>query len=226
MLRYIYLATASLALSAAPLISATEAQAQKLNLDGSAKNALAGASDKALDRLAEPGAFSADEAIRIALPGPLKKASGILRFTNKAGLTGDLTKSMNDAAGFAAREAKPIFRAAIDKMTLRDGVGILTGGNRGGTQYLRKTSGVVLGQKLRPLIASALHKTGAFKQLDKLGSVSSFGRIGGIDLSKSGLTDSVTEQALDGIFVYIGREEGKFRKNPLRKPGRLLEGIF
>lgn len=194
--------------------------------DSGLKSLLGQASDGALDKLAEPGAFFADKAVRLLLPGPLKQATQILRFTSKAGLTGDLQRSMNDAAGLAAKEAKPVFRAAIDEMTLADGVGILTNGQTGGTDYLRKTSGVVLGDKLRPMMYEALGDVGAFTQLDRLGSVSSISRLAGLDLSHDGLTNSARDQALNGIFTYIGREESSFRSNPLGKTGGLFKGLF
>ncbi|VAV91720.1 hypothetical protein MNBD_ALPHA04-2242 [hydrothermal vent metagenome] len=200
----------------------TPAYAQNMGV----KSALGNASDSALDKLSEPGAFYADEAVRVLLPGPLKKATKILRFTSKAGLTKDITRSLNDAAGKAALEAKPIFRSAIDGLTLQDGVGIVTDGNTGGTNYLRRTSGEELGLKIRPLVEKALGEVGAYRQVEKLGSISSLARLGGADISREGLTDSVTKQALDGIFTYIGREEQNFRKNPLSKGKKLLDKIF
>lgn len=217
---------ASLALAAAPLamvsLAATPAVAQSTGV----KSILGNASDSALDKLSQPGAFYADKAVRILLPGPLQKASSILRFTSKAGLTKDITKTLNDAAGQAALEAKPVFRAAIDDLTLQDGVGIVTGGETAGSEYLRSTSGDELAVKVRPLVEKALSELGAYEQVEQLGSISSLARLGGADISREGLTDSVTEQALDGIFAYIGKEEAKFRRNPLDKGKKLLKGIF
>lgn len=190
------------------------------------KSLLGNASDNALDKLGEPGAFYADKAVRILLPGPLKRATDILRFTSKAGLTGDITRTLNGAAGRAALAAKPVFRSAIDGLTLTEGLGIVTGGDTAGTKYLRKTAGVELGDKVRPLIESALGDLGAYKQVERLGSLSSLARLGGMDLSRDGLTDSVRDQAMDGIFTYIGREESDFRRNPLDRGKDLLKGIF
>ncbi|SIN67021.1 Protein of unknown function [Parasphingorhabdus marina DSM 22363] len=208
-------------LSLSPLM-ATSAHAQSTGV----KSLLADASDGALDKLSQPGAFYADKAVRILLPGPLKNASKILRFTSKAGLTRDITRDLNDAAGKAALEAKPVFRSAIDNLTLTEGVGIVTGGNSGGTDYLRKTAGEELGVKIRPLVERALEEVGAYDQMAKLGDVSALAALGGADFSRDGLTDSVTDQALDGIFSYIASEEANFRSNPLDKGKDLLKGIF
>ncbi len=206
-------------LGAAPGMTAAAA-AQSLGAP--ITNILANASDNALDALAEPGAFYADEAVRILLPGPLGKASGLLKLTDQAGLTGGLTKSLNDAAGLAAKEAKPIFRNAINGMTVQDGVGVISK-NDGATRYLRESAGGDLKTKVRPLIVNALTEVGAFQQLDRLGQGSSLVSTAG--LSRDSLTDSVTEQALDGIFKYIGSEEAKLRANPLDAGKKLLQGF-
>ncbi|MEP2988373.1 MAG: DUF4197 domain-containing protein [Parasphingorhabdus sp.] len=190
------------------------------------KSLLGNASDNALDKLGEPGAFYADKAVRVLLPGPLKRATDILRFTSKAGLTGDITRTLNGAAGQAALAAKPVFRSAIDGLTFTKGLGIVTGGDTAGTEFLKDTAGIELGNKVRPLIESALGDLGAFKQVERLGSISSLARLGGMDLSRDGLTDSVKDQAMNGIFTYIGREETDFRRNPLDRGKSILRGIF
>jgi Protein of unknown function (DUF4197) len=179
---------------------------------GSLSSLLGNASDNALDRLAKPGAFYADKAIRILLPGG-KTVSKLLNVGAKAGLTDGLVKRLNDAASLAAGEAKPIFRNAINNVSLNDIPGIATKGD-GATQYLRTSAGADLRLKIRPLVDSALGKVGAFEQIDRLGKagslVSSFG------MNRTSLTESVSDQALKGIFSYIGQEESALRKNPLK----------
>jgi len=192
----------------------------------SVKGALSDASDNALDKLSEPGAFYKDKAVRVLLPGPLRKASGLLRFTSNAGLTKDITKNLNKAAGLAAQEAKPIFRTAIDGLTLSDGVGIATGGKTAATDYLRSTSGKELQGKIRPLVETALKDVGVYDQVAQLQSLGSVASLAGADISPEGITDSVTDQAMDGIFDYIGREEANFRKSPLKKGRKALGDLF
>ena len=221
----------SLSVATVALAAPAHAQSRKSapSLGGSMKGLLGNASDSALDQLGRPGAFYADQAVRILLPGPLQKATKLLRLTDRAGITNNLVKSLNDAAGLAAREAKPVFRSAIDSMTLADGVGIVAGGDTAGTQYLRRTSGEVLRQKMRPLVSSALGRTGAFKQLDSLGKGGTGGVLGAladVDLSRDGLIDSFTDQAMSGIFTYIGRDEADFRRNPLKSGKKLLDRVM
>src|SRR5689334_878709 len=104
------------------------------------KGMLIEASDEALDKLARPGAFAMDDAIRIILPGQQDEASQLMEMADKAGMTARLQRAINDAAGMAASQAKPIFRRAIQRMTLRDTIQILSK-DHGATNYLRKSSG-------------------------------------------------------------------------------------
>lgn len=209
----IAMATVMLTCSLATIVS-TPAVAQNAGIS----NLLGGASDNALDKLAQPGAFFADKAVRIALPGPLEKASGLLRLAGKAGLTKDLTKSMNEVASLAAKEAKPIFRTAIDGLSLKDGLGIATESG-GATRYLRDSSGDSLRDKIRPLVFKAMGDAGTFDQLDKLSSVKALSKLG---INSDSMTDHVTGKTLDGIFKYMTIEENKARKNPLKALGGIL----
>lgn len=184
------------------------------------KGLIGNASDNALDRLAQPGAFYADTAVRILLPGASGKlASKLMGAGDKLGLTTKLTKSLNDAGGKAASEAKPVFRAAIDNLGWSD-VPSLVSKNDGATRYLQSSAGGVLTEKVRPLIAGALDNVGAYRQLDQLSGSNQLLSLAGI--SHDGLTDSVTSQALKGIFHYMAGEEATLRRNP----GKLLKGIF
>jgi len=186
------------------------------------------ASDGALNRLAQPDAFYDDESIRIGLPligggGRGGTLSKLVKAGRKLKLLDGLTRKLNHAAGIAAGEAKPIFRAAIDDLTLADVPGIVSQSD-GATQYLRESAGDELQGKLHPLVDTALGDAGAYRELDRLNSRHSFLGLAGID--RNGLSNSVTKQALNGIFKYIGSEEAKLRADPLGKAGGLLKGVF
>ena len=128
---------------------------------GSGLTSLLGkASDSSLDKLSQPGAFYNDPAVRIMLPllgGAGGTIGKLLGGADKLGLTDGITRKLNDAAGLAAREAKPVFRAAINGLKLSDVPGIV-GQRDGVSQYLRRTSGEELKGKFRPLIDTALNQ--------------------------------------------------------------------
>ena len=182
----------------------------------SVKNLLGNASDSALDKLSKPGSFSADDAIRITLPGAAKNLGGLMKLTDQAGLTKDLSGSLNRAAEDAAAQAKPIFHAAIDRMSMKDMAGIATGGKTAATDYLKKSSSGDILARLTPLVRAMLEKTGVLQQTSQLSSL-------GYDDKK--ITDYVTQKTSDGIFTYMGREEEKARADPVGTGRAILKGL-
>jgi len=184
---------------------------------GAIKGLLGQASDSALDQLSKPGAFSADQAIRIALPGvgSSKGVTDLMNLASKAGLTGDINGALNRAAEQAAAQAKPIFRAAIDKATLSDAMGALRGDN-GATEYLKKSTGPEILAQLQPLVRAALQSSGVLQQTSQLSA---------LGMTDAKLTDYVASKTSDGIFTYVGREETRMRQNPLETGKNLLQGI-
>jgi hypothetical protein len=191
---------------------------------GGVKKLLGNASDNALDKLAKPGTFYADTAIRILLPGAKGKlASKLLKTSDKLGLTSKLTKSLNDAAGFAAKEAKPVFRSAVDGLSLADVPGIALK-NDGATEYLKKSADTDLRGKVRPLIVAALNQVGAYDQLDKISKGGGLLGMAGID--RNTMTDSVTDQTMKGIYNYMAKEEAGLRGNLLGTGKSILDAVI
>jgi len=92
---------------------------------------------------------------------------------------------------------------------------------------------------LRPIIADALDKTGAVSKLAMLRASGLLDRpaqdaaaapvdrpkrpLAELPSSRDGLIDTVTDQAMRGIFKYIGRQEDKIRDDPTELAFKLLE---
>lgn len=200
---------------AATAFALAAASAPALAQSNPVKSLLGQASDRALDQLSQPGAFSADAAIRIALPGAAK-LGGLLDLAHKAGVTGDINGSLNRAAEQAAAQAKPIFRAAIDRASFSDAVDIARGGDTGATDYLKKSAGGEVQTQLLPLVRAALQQSGVLQQTTQLSA---------LGLNEDKLTDYVAGKTSDGIFTYVGREETKLRKDPIGAGKSLLKGV-
>ncbi len=218
-----------LGLAASSTLAVVPAAARaQLGAAGTGLSSILGkATDSALDKLAKPGAFYGDESVRIALP-ILGESSGgifgsIMRGASRLGVLDGITRKINDAAGLAAGEAKPIFREAIDNLSFSDAPGIIRQ-NDGGTQYLRRSSNEALHSKLQPLVDSALESLGVYSTFDGLADEHRFIRRAG--LNRASINRSVTDQGLDGIFTYIGQEETEFRKNPLGGISKSLGDLF
>ncbi|MFM7404042.1 MAG: DUF4197 domain-containing protein [Erythrobacter sp.] len=190
---------------------------------GGGLSALLGrATDGALDKLSQPGAFFADKDVRIGLPivGNVGGLLGtVIGAGSQLGLLDGLTRGINDAAGVAAGEAKPIFRDAISNLSFKDAPAIIRQDD-GATQYLRQSSNDRLQTRLRPLVDGALERAGIFREFDNLSQKHAVIRETGLNREK--ISQSVTDQGLKGIFNYIGREERAFRANPVGGLGNLL----
>ncbi|WP_185960232.1 DUF4197 domain-containing protein [Erythrobacter insulae] len=217
------------ALGVAGLLPA-QANAQGLTKALGLSSILGKATDGALDKLAQPGAFYDDEEVRIGLPivGNLGGRSGgllgsLLNAGNRMGVLGDITRTINDAAGLAAGEAKPIFRDAINDLSFEDAPGIIRQAD-GGTQYLRSSSNERLHSRFEPLVDTALEKLGVYSSFDSLAQNYDF--ISNAGLNRASINRSVTDQGLDGIFSYIGSEERTFRKNPAGNLGGALGDLL
>lgn len=204
------------AVAAVLVMAGTSAPASAQIAGTALKNILGQASDNALDQLSKPGAFSADKAISIALPGAGGKGVGdLMNLASKAGLTGDINGGLNRAAEQAAAQAKPIFRAAIDKATLTDAVGMVKS-ETGATDYLKQSTGPEILKQLQPLVRAALQSSGVLKQTSQLSA---------LGMSEDKLTDYVANKTSEGIFTYVGREETQMRANPLETGKNLLQGM-
>lgn len=183
------------------------------------KAMLGEASDRALDRLSQPGAFSADQAVRIALPG-MGAASGgnmgkLMDLAGKSGMMGDINAQLNRAAEQAAGEAKPIFRSAIDRMTFKDGI-TMARSSTGATDYLKTNTRGQIEAKLMPLVRAALRQSGA---------LANSGALAAVGMGEDRLTQYVADKTTDGIFTYVGQEETKARQDPIGTGKQLLQGL-
>src|SRR5437868_4156274 len=82
-------------------------------------------------------------------------------------------------AALAAAQAKPIFRSAIEDMTVRGSFDIL-GEDEAATRYLRKYAYGEIRARLRPLVRIALDRVGAFSRMGQLARSASLPAAAGV----------------------------------------------
>ena len=122
------------------------------------KEALNVGTAAATSNLGKVDGFLANAAVKILLPPEARKVESTLRGLGMGSVCDQVITSVNRAAEGAVVEAKPIFIQAIKSMTISDAIGILTGGDGAATNYLRRTSGEVLKQRMQPIIKSNLDR--------------------------------------------------------------------
>lgn len=162
--------------------------------------------------------------IKIPFPPDVKKVEDKLR---QIGLGGEVDKfvvTLNRGAEDAAKEAKPIFIAAIKQMTIDDAWAILKGQPDAATLYLKKTTTTQLQAQFKPVIQASLGKVNATKYYSDL--VNTYNKIPFIEKVNPDLNSYATDLAIQGLFVTIASEEKNIRTNPVARTTDLLKKVF
>ncbi|WP_312467059.1 DUF4197 domain-containing protein [Stutzerimonas nitrititolerans] len=188
------------------------------------KDALSQGAKVAVQQLGKPGGFSNDPDVRIELPGNLGKASRMLKMMGMGSQVEALENSMNQAAEAAVPQAQELLLDAVKKMTVADAKAILAGGNDSATQYLDKTSRDQIRDKFMPIIKQATDQVGVAQQYNALAAKAS--GLGAVDAKYGTIEGYVAEQALDGLFTVIAKQEASIRQNPTQAATSLAKKVF
>ena len=176
------------------------------------------------NKLGAQDGFNADPQVRIALPDSLVKIKPVLAIIGQSSLLEDLELKLNRAAEAATPKAKSLFINSIRQMSVADAKNILTGSENSATQYFRKTMEPSLLTSMTPVVTDALQNTGAVQVYDSI--VSKYSKIPFMPDLKANLSDYVVNEATDGIFYYMAKEEANIRTNPASRGTELLKKVF
>jgi hypothetical protein len=180
--------------------------------------------DVAVAQLGANGGFLHDPKVTIPLPHPLDKAEKPLRMFGMGAQADQLKETMNHAAEAAVSQAKPVFKQALQHMTLADAKDILTGGDGAGTAYFRKATSADLTAKFKPIVAAETAKLGLAAKYDEYAGKAS--ELGLLPAQDANLNDYVTAKALDGLFSRIADEEHEIRKDPMGQASSIIKKVF
>jgi hypothetical protein len=145
----------------------------------------------------------------------------------RSGWAGQVDKfvlTLNRGAEDAAKEAKPIFIAAIKSMTIQDAWAILKGEENAATEYLKRTTSASLKEKFKPVIQSSLNKVNATKYYGEI--ITRYNQIPLVEKVNPNLDDYATDKAIEGLFVMIAKEEKNIRMDPVARTTELLKRVF
>jgi hypothetical protein len=191
---------------------------------GGLRAALSQGIDVAVSQLGANNGFLNDPKVAIPLPSALEKADRALRLVGMGGQADELKATMNHAAEQAVAQAKPVFKQALQHMTLADAKGILSGGDGAGTEYFRHATSAQLTEKFKPIVAGATAKLHlAAKYNEYAGKASELGLVSS---QEANLNDYVAAKALDGLFSRIADEEHQIRQDPLGQTSSLIKKVF
>lgn len=188
------------------------------------KEALRFASDRAVGDVSVFDGFNADPSIHIPLPDSLKTVQSALQAVGMSGMADELETKINRAAEEASGEATDIFWSAVDNMSIDDAKGILNGPDDAATQYFRRETSSDLKGAMRPIVDDSLADVGAVRAYDDM--MGEYDSIPFVPDVKADLTDYALDGTLDGLFVYVAREEAAIRNDPLKRSTELLQTVF
>ena len=178
----------------------------------------------AVGLLGKTDGFLGNPKVRIPLPGFLNDAAKLLKVTGQQQRVDELVTAMNRAAEAAVPEAKALLVNAVKTMSVEDAKRIVTGGDNSVTQFFSGKTREPLGIKFLPIVTRATEKLAL---ADKYNAVA--GKAAGMGLVKkedANVQQYVTGKALDGLYLMIGEEERKIRKDPVATGSAILKKVF
>lgn len=187
------------------------------------KEALRVGTDSSTFHLASLNGFFKDDMIKILMPPEAQNIENTLRKVGFGSVVDKAVLSMNRAAEDASKYVGNIFLNSIKQMTIQDAFGILRGGDRAATDYLKRTTSAQLTAAFKPIVSKSLETTDATKYWKDVFSV--YNRFSNTPVNTN-LTDYVTQKTLDGLFYHISLEEQKIRKDPAARVTEILKKVF
>jgi hypothetical protein len=184
---------------------------------------------RVVDQLGARDGYLGNPQVRIPLPSQLGAVESGLRLVGQGAYADQFVETMNRAAEQAVGEATPIFVNAITSMTFDDALGVLRGPNDAATQYLRRSAGPALRERMLPIVRSATESTrvtAAYKALiDKAaGAAPMAGGLVGMDAAD--LDGYVTDRALDGLYKLLAAQEASIRTSPSEWTTDVMKKVF
>jgi hypothetical protein len=187
------------------------------------KEALRVGTDSSTYHLGLLNGFFKDDMIKILMPPEAQKVEKTLRDVGLGSVVDKAVLSMNRSAEDASKYVGNIFINAIEQMTIQDAFGILRGGDRAATDYLKRTTTAQLTAAFRPIVSKSLQFTDATKYWKDV--FSTYNRFSNTPVNTD-LTSYVTQKTLDGLFYHISLEEQAIRKDPAARVTDILKKVF
>ena len=131
---------------------------------------------------------------------------------------------MNRAAEAAVPEARTLLAGAINKMTVTEAKGILTGSDDAATRYFRSHTETALTGKFKPIVGKAMQKVKLAEKYDQFAGKGA--KFGLVDERDARLDDYITRKTMDGLFLMMAEQEKAIRANPMEATGTLAKKIF
>lgn len=178
----------------------------------------------AVETLGRTGGFLDNPKVRIPLPGALDAAAQLLKLTGQQWRVDELVVAMNRAAEVAVPQAQTLLVNAVKSMSVEDARQIVRGGDDSVTRFFAAKTRAPLAEKFLPIVTRATEKVDlAAKYNAVAGRAAASGLLG---RDEADLQHYVTGKALDGLYLMIGEEERRIRRDPVGTGSAILKQVF
>jgi len=188
------------------------------------REALRVGTDRAVGSVGRLDGYLGNPDIKIPVPEKLQKVEKALRLIGADQIVDEFSISMNRAAEAAAPVAKQVFLDAVRRMTFEDAMTILRGNSHEATDYFRGSAGPELERLFRPIVDDKLESVGATRSFNNL--MRKVDDVPLLNRPTFDLNAYVTDEALDGLFLMLAREEQRIRTDPVARTTELLRKWF
>jgi hypothetical protein len=178
----------------------------------------------AVNLLGRTDGFLGNPKVRIPLPGALADAAGMLRGMGMGKRIDELETAMNRAAEAAVPQARQLLVATVKALSVEDAVRIVSGGDDAATRFFADKTRAPLTERFLPIVTRATEKVALAAKYNAVA-----GRASNMGLLKPEDADVqryVTRRALDGLYLVIGEEERKIRRDPVGTGSAILKKVF
>jgi Protein of unknown function (DUF4197) len=190
------------------------------------KTALQQGAEIAVSLLGKQDGFWGNDLVRIPLPEWIGKTEKALKMIGRGKDIDDLKLGVNRAAEQAVPQAKTLLVNAVNGMSVQDAKGILTGGDNSVTNFFRDKTKSPLSEKFLPIVTQVTDRIGLARQYNDFAGRAQKTGLVQLKPEQATVETHVTAKALDGLYLMIGEQEKKIRRDPVGTGSDILRRVF
>jgi Protein of unknown function (DUF4197) len=178
----------------------------------------------AVGLLGRTDGFLGNALVRIALPGYLNDGAKVLKALGQQKRVDELLTAMNRAAESAVPQAQDLLVSTVRNLSVQDAVRIVKGGDTSVTDFFAGRTRSPLSERFLPIVTQATERVSLAEKYNAVA-----GKAAGLGLVKkedANIQSYVTRKALDGLYLMIGEEEKKIRRDPVATGSDILRKVF
>ncbi|BAP12905.1 MAG: hypothetical protein AOY29_08435 [Alcanivorax borkumensis] len=182
------------------------------------KEALIKGTDVAANQLSQEGAMN------MKLPKSADPVTNTLRNFGLGSYVDQLETAMNRGAEKAVASGAPVFKDAINAMSVEDALGIIQGGDTAATTYFRGETESSLRERFQPIVEDNLRQTGFYDQYQTM--LGTYNKLPLTNKPNLDLESYVIDNSMNELYTRIGEQETLIRQNPMQQGSALIGAVF